>query len=234
MSLSKGRSKNMILDKILLVFLLAFGFSSESWAKCAPPDIDLSKTVFYSPIDKTLHVKNTIVAYKVADKILHILTSVHVETIHFECVLGGLAKDIDKLAPHLRSFKVEVTGVCNSGCAVLALSAKKLSFRNNGDLKFPSSMMIHATYDAKTMKATDAGLARLSLYTQRLKAIPQDVLTEVLTEKRMDNYGLIISYNSNEQLNSKDSSVFWCQPYPDQCKPIGGISLNDLQITKLP
>ncbi len=225
---------NMIFNKILLVVLLAFGFSSKGWAKCAPVDIDLSKTVFYSPIDKTLHVKNTIIAYKVADKILHILTSVHVETIHFECVLGGLAKDIDKLAPHLRSFKVDVTGVCNSGCAVLALSAKKLSFRNNGDLKFPSSMMIHATYDAKTMKATDAGLARLSLYTQRLKAIPQDVLTEVLTEKRMEDYGLIISYNSNEQFNSKDSSVFWCQPYPDQCKPIGRISLNDLQITKLP
>ncbi len=224
----------MVLNKKLVLFLTALVLSGNCWAKCGPLDRDLSKTVFYSAADKTLHVKNTVIANQVADKILDTLTSVHVETIQFECILGGLSKDIDKIYPHLKSFKVEVTGACNSGCAVLALSAKQLSFKNNGDIKFPSSMMIHASYDVQSLKASEAGLLRLGLYTQRLKAIPQDVLTEVLTEKRVGNYGLVISYNTNEQLQSKDTSVFLCQPYPDQCKPIGRISLNDLQIKKLP
>jgi hypothetical protein len=225
---------NMVLNKKLVLFLTTLVLSGNCWAKCGPLDRDLSKTVFYSAADKTLHVKNTVIANQVADKILDTLTSVHVETIQFECILGGLSKAIDKIYPHLRSFNVEVTGACNSGCAVLALSAKQLSFKNNGDIKFPSSMMIHASYDVQSLKASEAGLLRLGLYTQRLKAIPQDVLTEVLTEKRVGNYGLVISYNTNEQLQSKDTSVFLCQPYPDQCKPIGRISLNDLQIKKLP
>jgi len=224
----------MLHIKILLLLGSIFGLGSNCWAKCGPLDLDLSKTVFYSPNDKTLHVKNTLIGNQVADKILHTLTSVHVETIQFECILGGLSKDIDKLYPHFKSFKVEVTGACNSGCAILALSAKKLSFKNNGDLRYPSSMMIHASYDVQTLKASEAGLLRLGLYTQRLSPIPKDILTEVLTEKRVGNYGLVISYNTNEQLQSKDSSVFLCQPYPDQCQPIGHISLNDLQIAKLP
>ncbi len=223
----------LAFHKILLLCWMAFGFSSYAWAKCEPLDRDLTKTVVYTHNNKTLHVKNTVIAHQVADKILHTLTSAPVEVIQFECVLGGLSQDIDKLSPHLRSFEVEVIGACNSGCAVLALSAKKLSFKNNGDLKFPSSMMIHASYDAHTFKASEAGLSRLNLYSQRLSAIPKDVLVEVLTEKRMGNYGLVISYNTNAQLPSKGTSVFLCQPYPDQCKPIGHISLKALQIKKL-
>jgi hypothetical protein len=72
----------------------------------------------------------------------------------------------------------------------------------------------------KDLTASEAGMSRWGFYTSRLKAIPQDVLTEVLTqvlteiltEKRMGNFGLIITVAANQAMPSQNTSVFLCQP----------------------
>lgn len=200
-------------------------------AKCSDFQKDLSRSVFFH--GNTLTIKDTLIALDIADEIKKYLINENVEKIRFECVLGGLSIDVDRLLPYFKTKEVEILGACNSGCAILASYAKSINFINNADEKYPTSMMIHATYDINSSKSTDNGLRYLQLYINRFPSIPEEIFIKILTEKRIGNYGLIFTESQTRDMNSPSSSAFVCAPFPGNCTPIEGVTLNSLGINKI-
>ena len=180
--------------------------------------------------ETTLIIKDTIIALNIAEKIKSYLINEEIKKVRFECVLGGLLQDVDRLLPFFKTKDVEIFGACNSGCAILASYAKSISFINNADEKYPTSMMFHATYDIKSSKSTDDGLRHLQLYTQRFPSISEEVFVKILTEKRIGNYGLIFTESKTSDMNSFSSSAYVCAPFPENCTPIEGATLKSLKI----
>lgn len=126
-------------------------------------------------------------------------------------------------------MEVHVKHTCNSLCAQIALGAKKLVLLDSGDAEIPTSLLIHASYNIKTQQATLHSMEDLNFYSVRLAGVvDREKIAAVLSEVRIENYGLIIARDNNHVLNSKNNNIYHCTPYPSHCTPIEGSALSKL------
>lgn len=213
-----------------LFAVIYIGFASTCWAKCEPLSSDIDKSIFLSAEESVLHVKNTLIAGRAANKIIYVLTSHRVRQVVFECVLGGLVDDVKRLMALFQVLDVKVVGACNSACATLALQAKNIILVDNGDIENPTSLMIHATFKIINQQPTEDGIELLEFYSNRLPSIPKDVLRSVLTEKIHGNYGLIITRSHSSVFDTSGTDTFVCRPYPVDCQPVPGATLRSMNI----
>ena len=215
----------------MAIFLLCFIAHGTSHAGCSSATPDPSLSVFVE--GDVLRVKDTVIAGKMADTIEKQLTTGSVRLVIFECILGALASDSKRLMKYFPALTVHVRGGCNSGCARLAFSAKKLILLDSQDPKYPTSLMIHTPYFVFSGRPrTELDLDTLNFYATRfLGAIPVETLSTALTENRKGNYGIIITRDRNDALNVPGIHAYRCKPYPQDCKPIAGSSLERLGIS---
>lgn len=148
----------------------------------------------------------------------------------FKNIEGGKANLLMKFSRLIAGRPIRVFGYCNSLCAQLALTSDDMIIYKSGDIKNPSTMVIHGTFNVKTKEWHESSLDNVEMYFDRLKILPKYEIIKALSIKEYGKNGLIISTTPLPDLYPSKSLVHLCESYPKKCKSMAIYDLKEMNI----
>jgi hypothetical protein len=219
----------VLMIKIVFLFLTSLICLPAAEAKCGSINMDTDYSV--QEKEDGLLVRNTLIVGKIADQIELALHSKKISTVTFECIPGGVSREADRLMHAFGGLTVRIKGYCNSACAQLAFAAKELILMDS-ETEHPTSLVIHAATPLNDKPTpSDYKLRNLNFFTIRFAgAIQRETIFSVLDSDPKLGLALVVVRNPGKYFPSKTDFAYECKPFPINCSPIQGSTLNELKV----
>lgn len=155
-----------------------------------------------------------------------------VDTIWLKNIPGGLIRHAPRLKSVFENRRVHVTGFCNSLCAWLALQGTTLTLHDDA---FPSTLVIHGSFDLTSQQWSPRSLEQLDFYASRLSGLSRDLIEKALSFRQIGTIsGLVIASHPIDRIGGARGPVYVCEEYPTRCEDAGIGSLDQIRITLHP
>lgn len=188
-----------------------------------------SKAAQAFPTDCAI-ISNTILNDSAILKLQQQMNQLKSNNICFENIPGGMVNLYSEFRKIVISKKIHIKGYCNSLCSDLAIFGSELYLYKSDNIKSPTHLLIHGSFDQKNGAWHSSSLDYVDYYIDRFPRIKKKDLIEAMSYKNYGLNGIIISATPLPHLDFKKSQVVICENYPQKCRSLNIDNLELLNI----